>query len=390
MHPTHGITAEVYRHELAADLDDDMVQDAMAIILFPAHRTDEAFKGPVCDLYMSWEARKLPNPLKLFDHENDDSPSIDMMRLHRLHSRLLLFIEDYLTKATAADPSRASSGLSPLFSNCQYLSYVGHPVSNRFSAAILTSPERQRLFRAFLRYELFCKMWCADKIDNARRRHELPSLWKYNGRDFLQVEAEGILSVKSYMESLHKAISIQCEYQNHFACFGGLYYTEISYFGFDLAAALIQAATSGKQGRSHVRMWYYDFHRRRNDSLVKGHFWNYKGCILGGYQFGERDKNYTEGPGMYRMLYDVGSSTSMLRLICRRKAWAFLDDMRLHPARTQQLSFTMVDWANSETLHDLHKLPYDADQGDAHKELEYPVPPFLQGNRFVGLQRFWE
>ncbi|KAI1500496.1 hypothetical protein F5X99DRAFT_386202 [Biscogniauxia marginata] len=387
MDPSHKLTTEVCRRELAADFDDDMVQDAMAIILFPARHTTGVFSGPLCDHYRSWEAQTLPNPLRRPDDECDDTPSDDLARLYRLHRRLLLFIEDYLTKATATDPSREYFCLSPLSLHSQYLTYKGHPLSPRLSAANLTGPERQRFFRAFLRYELLCKMCCSDNLCDSSWYYELSSLWKYKGQTFQQVEAEAIACVQSYVESLHKAISIQCESYNRRAAVSGLF-SELSCFGFDLATALLQAATAGKQGRDHVQMWFHNVGERRQHSF----YTDWKDCILGFDLLCEKDKHYTEGPGMYKMLYPIGLLSSMQRYLYRRKAWAFLDDVRLHPARVQQLYFTDADadWVSPERLRDLHNRPVDEHPQDAQMQLEYPTPPFLQGNRFVGLAPFWQ
>ncbi|KAI1123315.1 hypothetical protein F5Y10DRAFT_286310 [Nemania abortiva] len=358
MDPPHKLTTEVCRRELAADFDDDMVQDAMAIILLPTQHTSGIFSDPLCLHYMSWEAQILPNPLRRPDDECDDTPSDDLFRLYRLHSRLLLFIEDYLTKATAVDPSREYFCLSPLSPDSQYLRYMGHPLCPRFSAAALTSPERQRLFRAFLRYELLCKMFCSDHLGDGSWYLKLSSLWKYKGRAFQQVEAEAIKCVQSYVESLHKAILIQCESHDEF--FMSDLLSGFSCFGFDLATVLLQAATAGKQGRDHVQMWFHDVSERylRMDSD-----WEYRNCI---------------------------PCTKKISTMQRDQAWAFLDNLRFHPTRLQQLCFTDADWYGPEKLRDLHDRPVDEHPHDTQIQLEYPTPPFLQGNRFVGLAPFWQ
>ncbi|KAI8944805.1 hypothetical protein F4801DRAFT_570442 [Xylaria longipes] len=306
MDPSHKLTTQVCRRELAADFDDDMVQDAMAIILFPTRHTAGVFSRPLCHHYRSWEAQTLPNPLRRPDDECDDTPSDHLVRLYRLHSRLLLFIEDYLTKATATDPSREYFGLSPLSLYSQYLTYMGHPLSPRFSAANLTGPERQRLFRAFLRYELLCKMYCSDNLGDSSWYYKLSSLWKYKGQTFQQVEAEAILCVQSYVESLHKAISIQCESYDEEGDVTEELFSELSCFGFDLATALLQAATAGKQGRDHVQVWFHDLYERMQEDLRIRFDIDFKDCILGFDPLCEKDKHYTEGPGMYKMLYPIG------------------------------------------------------------------------------------
>ncbi|KAI0004720.1 hypothetical protein F4779DRAFT_621367 [Xylariaceae sp. FL0662B] len=390
MDPSHKLTTEVCRRELAADFDDDMVQDAMAIILFPTLHTAGVFLGPICHHYRSWKAQRLPNPLRSPDDECDDTPSDDLVRLYGLHSRLLFFIEDYLTKATATDPSREYFGLSSLSPYSQYLTYMGHPLSPRFSAANLTGPERQRLFRAFLRYELLCKMCCSDDLGDSSWYYKLSALWKYKGQTFRQVEAEAIACVQSYVVSLHKAIAVQCESYCMNIFTNDRLFPQLSCFGFDLATALLQAATAGKQGRDHVQMWFHDLCERKPVDLRTVTRDDCKDCILGFNPLRVEDTHYTEGPGMYKLLYPIGVSSSMQRYLYRRKAWAFLDDVRLHPVRVQRVCFTDVDWAGPERLHDLYDRPVDEHPHDAQIQLEYPTPPFLQGNRFVGLAPFWQ
>ncbi|GAP89854.2 hypothetical protein SAMD00023353_4100500 [Rosellinia necatrix] len=257
----------------------------------------------------------------------------------------------------------------------------------RFSAANLTGPERQRFFRAFLRYELLCK-WCtSDSLGDSSWYYYLSSLWRYKGRIFRVVEAEAIACVRFYVESLHKAITIQCELHEESQCVIDHLCSDLSYFGLDLAAALLQAATAGKQGREHVRMcWHGLYERRPQDDYSLA----FKDCILGYDPLREKDEHYTEGPGMYRMLYPIALSSAMQRYLYRRKAWAFFDDIRLHPARLQHVCFTDADWGDVEKLHSLHDRPIDEYPHSPETQMGYPAPPFWQGNRFVGLDPFWQ
>ncbi|KAI0802177.1 hypothetical protein GGR55DRAFT_692398 [Xylaria sp. FL0064] len=160
------LTTEVCQCEVAADFDDDMVQDAMAIILFPTRYTIGIFSGPLRDHYRSWEAQTLPNPLRRPHAECNDAPS------------------DHL---------------------------------------------------------------------------------KYKGQAFQQVEAEAIACVQSYVELLHRAISMQ-------------------------------SATAGKQGRNHIRMWYNDLRERKWDDFMD---YNYR--ILGFDPLCEEDKHYTEVEGISKV-----------------------------------------------------------------------------------------
>ncbi|KAK7418288.1 hypothetical protein QQX98_004073 [Neonectria punicea] len=87
--------AYIKRAWIAFDLDDEMMQDGMAIILFPSWDAATSPRGHF-DL---WVSQQLPNPF-----EKNHRGLLD--ELEKLHSRLLFFIEDYLTKATAIFPPR--------------------------------------------------------------------------------------------------------------------------------------------------------------------------------------------------------------------------------------------------------------------------------------------
>lgn len=79
---------------LYADFDDKMIQDAVGIITFPSYDPYDMYNiYPTSDPFNSWKAQLLRKPLQT-DHNLSNE-------LEKLHGRLLLFIEDYLTKATA-------------------------------------------------------------------------------------------------------------------------------------------------------------------------------------------------------------------------------------------------------------------------------------------------
>ncbi|RSL54915.1 hypothetical protein CEP54_009613 [Fusarium duplospermum] len=94
--------AYISRMLVALDFDDEMMQDAMGIILLPTHDNRGDYSKLLRHHYVRWSENRLPNPLK-----THDASLID--QVHRLQALLLLFIEDYLTKATAIFPPREQS-----------------------------------------------------------------------------------------------------------------------------------------------------------------------------------------------------------------------------------------------------------------------------------------
>ncbi|KAI1108078.1 hypothetical protein F5Y14DRAFT_457425 [Nemania sp. NC0429] len=89
-----------------ADLDDDMVQDAMAIILFPPRDNAGLLESvPQRHHFDEWSSKRFPNPLKVRPLMNVKDKSL-VKEIAKLYYRQLVFIEDYVTKATAACPSK--------------------------------------------------------------------------------------------------------------------------------------------------------------------------------------------------------------------------------------------------------------------------------------------
>lgn len=131
------------------DLDKNMIHDAMGIILFPSREGCDFLKRMelTCRHIDVWAARKLPNPF-----ENHDRRLIN--ELDKLHDRLLLCIEDYLTKAATDDLLPPEYGLLPDISSVRsFLALKGQTVSTGSNVVNLTSPERKHLLRNFLRHE---------------------------------------------------------------------------------------------------------------------------------------------------------------------------------------------------------------------------------------------
>ncbi|KAL6416091.1 hypothetical protein AUP68_00303 [Ilyonectria robusta] len=263
------ITSKVYitKTSLAFDLDDEMIQDAARIIQFPSWETTIVSSKIPSSCRLSWTAEQLPNPFKTGDHGL-------ITKIDKLHSQLLLFIEDYLTKATAIFPPRQYLCLPDLSSTQGHLMFKNETVCPRFDAAHLTTQERRRLLRAFLRHELICKT-SSPKLDSG-------PLLRYGGKKFHHSELEAIGCVHEYLKSLYGAIVAQCGDfwlpdipEGTLSARGtGLLYPDNLYVdaevyasdmrsrvsswcacsGFDLVTSLIRTATSGGHGRDRLKL----------------------------------------------------------------------------------------------------------------------------------------
>ncbi|SPJ72440.1 uncharacterized protein FTOL_02168 [Fusarium torulosum] len=191
----------IIRQVIAAEFDEQMMQDAMAIILLPIPRStvwDELSKRqsqPICEHILAWSKSQLPDPIK---DGNDDLLS----QLNKLHSQLLLLVEDYITKATASFPPREYLCLphiqQPLTEG--HLMFRGVKVTPRFNSANLTSLERKRFVKAFSVYELLCKLSNAPYASRLIRQH----------REVSYAEYEAVGCVHNYVRSLYGAMFAQC------------------------------------------------------------------------------------------------------------------------------------------------------------------------------------
>ncbi|TQN66866.1 hypothetical protein CSHISOI_08592 [Colletotrichum shisoi] len=208
----------ITRTLLALDLDANMVQDAMAVILCSPQYSSGTYATLLdCRRCRYCEAQQLSNLLQ--EPPTDRSRTL-IDELDKLHERLLFFIEDYLTKATAVLPPREYRCLSD---------FSHQSKTPRFDAQNLTGPERKRLLKAFLRYELGALTWggsdisecreekvhkCTDTVREFQQRRE-PSP---GDDDALHctltypdpLDREAIRCVHTYIESLYGAMSAQC------------------------------------------------------------------------------------------------------------------------------------------------------------------------------------
>ncbi|KAK2007154.1 hypothetical protein LZ32DRAFT_641459 [Colletotrichum eremochloae] len=309
---------------LSSDFDDSMVQDAMAIILFPP-QTTRHFQTLARAHCRSWASQQFANPLRqpLPSQEQQDY----INKISKLHRGLIFFIEDYLTKATAVFPPREYLCLP---SGAQ-LVFKGQSISPRFNAANLKNPERKRLLQAFLRYQLYCLL---SRVEN----YEFEVFTKIASRvqELQPWDKEAILCVHTYLISLYGAMAVQCSNDAWLPEVvpratspppPGLLYPDSLYFdpdaypsilkrfrdkahlaslGFDLVASFLRSATAGQLGRDRLKKWLSDFD--------------------------VKEKDHQSGPGMCRVLLPQLCPLDIQRKIYQQRAWVFLDDARLYPS----------------------------------------------------------
>ncbi len=113
--------------------------------------------------------------------------------------RLAKLIEDYLSKATHTLPSQAYHGLP------------GLPVEgvSKFSISDLSDAERTRIFRAFIRHELLCRLHRANIFSE---HSSSTNKWAWNALELIEFrtsppeETEAVFCVHQYFCSLYGAV----------------------------------------------------------------------------------------------------------------------------------------------------------------------------------------
>ncbi|KAJ0161593.1 hypothetical protein CTA2_5966 [Colletotrichum tanaceti] len=367
--------AHITRTLLALDLDAEMVRDAMAVILCSPQYSSGGYATFLDRRRCRYcEAQQLSN-LLLEPLTDRNRTLID--ELDKLHGRLLFFIEDYLTKATAVFPPREYRCLSVFSPRQTQLTFKGQPISARFDAENLTGPERKRLLRAFLRYELGSLTWQMGDISECRenKRHEClhtgsehrlrrkPSPGDEDAMFCIHtypdpLDREAIRCVHTYLESLYGAMFAQCadsELPSSSRRLDAGYYLDAFYahpddylfamgaegrlpgtshlasFGFGLVTPLLRSATSGgRQGRARLKRWFRD----ANFSYVMGdvlRWYPHLGdSFYAAAAAAAEGEAYKRGPAMYRMLCPRISNTFKThKKLYRQRAWVFFDDDRL-------------------------------------------------------------
>lgn len=194
-----GILESILANLFADDVDDKIRKDVLAIIKFPKPKEEDE------EYY--WESTRRINVKKWQWSDWPQSPEIGyLQQVHRLLSRIIEFIEDYISKATSEYPPRAYLGLPDLKTG--KTSFMGSLLETRFLPfTSLRRSERYRLLRAFVRYELLCEIHNTrdDKWDVPDGFRNFNSFGTPNAPD-----PKALLSVHEYYVGLYGAVFAHC------------------------------------------------------------------------------------------------------------------------------------------------------------------------------------
>ncbi|RSL67208.1 hypothetical protein CEP54_003296 [Fusarium duplospermum] len=350
--------AYISREQLSNNLDNDLLQDAMAIIHFPSTRVTphDEYETAVARHMSRWSHRQFPNPLVTEDRES-------IVKLGGLFRRLHKYMSDYMAKATSPSIPRAYLCLDNVSKGRSHSIYTHKP----FDLNKLNYDEKKRLFQAFLRYELFYKVEHPRvKSEDVMERTRFLAI--RGGTKLQKLDLEGIRCVHEYVRSLYGAVLAHCsgvhrpepEVQmtsrpSHWHFNADLYGSDLGLpgiythntpmladFGFELISTLIHVATRGEKGRQKAIRWFKSFVHETEPTLKRST------PIPGGLALNfdrprSRKNDFEKTPGVCQQLFAtirseewVGSAyepseAALRRSVFRQRAWCLLDDARLYP-----------------------------------------------------------
>ncbi|KAF9769123.1 hypothetical protein IL306_013515 [Fusarium sp. DS 682] len=358
------IKTRITRNILAADLDDEMVQHAVAIIQFPLVRGSlSAARHPVAKHLTAWHNRQLPNPLQHYD------PQL-FNRLDKLHSLIFRLIQDYITKATSRFPPRQFLCLPQIDSSTGkgHLIFRGQENVQILRTDSLTDNEKKRFLKAFLLYELNCKT--IKRVSSNPPPRTIPPRPKIPTLLVSQSEDDAVRCIHTYVCSLHGAIAAQCGdawlpnpptdsslepgllFPDNFFLDPNIYIFDLG-LGYDDDDEL--AAEFAKSGLELlVEFLGHDISdpSQKEALLVRiEEFWDSSARRRGRYhhailKVSPRINN--EAPMYHELGPKLSPSLALQEKVFEQRAWIFFDNFRMYPLRSNLSHFPVAQFLLEE------------------------------------------
>ncbi|KAF4973081.1 hypothetical protein FSARC_512 [Fusarium sarcochroum] len=187
---------------LAVDTTGSILQDAMAIMHLPPLNTTPPFPS-IRNVIQQRIEQSFPNSLSQLDRAT-------ILNLYRLFSRIISFIEDYLSKSLDPFPPRAYMALPELAPDNTGIRFKGRIVDVKpVFMSFLTPSEKSRFLRAFLKHELLCKAYDTRfwETDDAGSDGEMGRLVEQLHFYLSQEDIRAIYCAYEYYKSLCGAIA---------------------------------------------------------------------------------------------------------------------------------------------------------------------------------------
>ncbi|EEU33785.1 uncharacterized protein NECHADRAFT_89123 [Fusarium vanettenii 77-13-4] len=151
-----------------------------------------------------WTAKAFPDPFAGSSYGHDT-----LSKLHCIFSRIILFIEDYVSKATDPYPPRAYLAL-PNISGGDRL-FKGKTVGIKpVSFSSLMASEKRRFVGAFLKHEMICKVYNPQVWSMLKDTH-YATLLAEEEKKLLFTELKELYCVHEYMKAAYGAIFAHCQ-----------------------------------------------------------------------------------------------------------------------------------------------------------------------------------
>lgn len=144
-----NITRKILTNIISGPLYGDLLQDALGILHFPP-----SDKLLIRKHVAQWTAKAFPDPFRRSSYDHDT-----ISKLHCIFSRIIIFTEDYVSKATDPYPPRAYLALPPIAPGGDRLSKGKTVDIKPVSFSSLTVSEKRRSVGAFLKHEMICKVY---------------------------------------------------------------------------------------------------------------------------------------------------------------------------------------------------------------------------------------
>ncbi|RFN45628.1 hypothetical protein FIE12Z_10130 [Fusarium flagelliforme] len=189
---------------LELDLDGTMLQDALAIINFPRLDGASHLSPPVISdsVISDWSdnlnARSFTYP------QHTDS-------LYSFFTQLVVFIEDYLAKSLDSFPARAFMTVPTIGRVIPSMQFKGQDTDIKpASFGKMPAHTRRRLLRAFVRYELRCKLFDAQHRAPLAQSDFYEDILRQLNETLTLTECEELHCVFQYYRSVYGAVLAQC------------------------------------------------------------------------------------------------------------------------------------------------------------------------------------
>ncbi|KAM0437864.1 hypothetical protein ACHAPT_002229 [Fusarium lateritium] len=383
-----GSKKSVVRARLINLLDADMLRDVLYIIhLPPPNYSSRATTRHHVEL---WATDTLPSPFK-----GPDSDTLD--KLDRLFSRLIFFIEDYLTKATAPFPPRAALCLPRITGMKREWYFKDQTVEmNHVTIDDLTDAERNRLLRSFVRFELLSKfylerVWRAvgdsENGDMIKELHSNLDIWEYEMLHCVSDYAHGLYaalfahSIDACLPDDQSASNSGSPKGNVFIYPDNLCITPSEYFvdldlprccafaaddlrlrGFDLLTHVLGYSSKEQESYKFLRTWFLAMSAERGSpigdetGLSLEHFLmkdlgpESVTCIESGIRgrLLERIWGSIMGEDAMSWPQDWDSRQLVHLKTYRHRAWPFFDNARLYPGTSSLSHFPTQEYLDEQ------------------------------------------